>query len=95
MTASSTKPALVEHVSKAIFNAMDVTDGLDGEAAKTYAHAAIIATLQYARDNVSAKMEDAGVRIQRDRLYDDPEAEPDVIFRAMLEALLQEIGDGE
>lgn len=39
----SSTPEMVERVARAIFAAMDLTDGLDAEAAEVYARAAIAA----------------------------------------------------
>lgn len=79
--------ALVEHVGNAIFEAMDITDGLDGTAAENYARAAIRATLEYARDNVSQGMIYAGQEIPDEIFVDEAEN----VFRAMIDALLAEL----
>ena len=83
---------IVEHVANSI---LDCGEGDISPLAYVDPHkaarAAIRATLEYLRENVSEKMEDAGIAVQRNVLFDDPEADPCSIFGAMLSAALNDI----
>lgn len=91
---SSTKPDIVEHVARAIFARKNPAEFLDHmysyerEDSIVSARAAIRATLEYARDNVSDRMELSGLDAEK------MEMGPVSLFSAMIDALLSEIDQG-
>jgi hypothetical protein len=72
---------MIERVAKAIFDTMDVTDGLDGSAAERYARAAIEAM----RESTQA-MDDAGA------IYSDCNGAPRTWEAMIDEALREKVG---
>lgn len=61
---------MIEKVAKAIFDAMDVTDGLDASSADRYARAAIEAMREPSRDMILAAFENAPKNMD-DMLHED------------------------
>ena len=70
---------MVETVSKAIFDAMDVTDGLDYSSAERYARAAMVAMR-----HPSAEVVEAGNVIVRRSLFNSTS-----VWEAMIDAALK------
>lgn len=98
---NSTKQALVKHVERAVadgsYRRQQAMQRLAGPLREQHracdprhrVEDAIRATLEWARDSVSEGMRDEGRKIH---LYI---ADPDVTFRAMLSALIQELDKGD
>lgn len=86
--------SMIERVARAIFDAMDITDGLDTTAAKRYARAAIEAMREPTDDMARAGFSSDAFRTPMLRLEAD--FEPKAVWAAMIDtALSQAIGNKE
>lgn len=78
---------MIERVARAIFEAMDVADGLDGSSAERYALAAIEAMREPTDDMARAGFSSDAFRTPMLRLEAD--FEPKAVWQAMIDAALK------